>query len=69
MNENKHVCPLCDYVYLDSKGDPAQAIDPGTPFKQLPKEFKHPDCAGTLEQFETCTCAELTPNNQLSKTL
>lgn len=26
MNEGKHVCPLCDYVYKDSEGDPAHGI-------------------------------------------
>ena len=56
MTETKHVCPLCDYIYEDMKGDENLGINPGTKFDKLPVDFKHPDCSATVDMFETCTC-------------
>ncbi len=56
MDSTKHICPLCDYIYEDKKGDTALEVIAGTPFNQLPADFKHPHCSGTTDMFETCTC-------------
>ncbi|MGD9679791.1 MAG: iron-sulfur cluster repair di-iron protein [Candidatus Obscuribacterales bacterium] len=59
MNPKKHACTLCDYIYDDKKGDSALGIAQGTPFEQLSDDFKHPDCSGNKEMFETCTCVQV----------
>lgn len=59
MNTKKHVCPLCDYIYDETLGDESLAIVAGTPFENLPEDFKHPHCSGSKAEFETCTCAGL----------
>lgn len=59
MKENKHVCPLCDYVYDEHSGDPEQGISVGTKFFDLPADFRHADCAATKEMMEACSCATL----------
>lgn len=59
MNTQKHVCPLCDYVYDQARGDSVYGIAPGTRFEKLSEDFRHGDCVATLDMFETCTCASL----------
>lgn len=59
MNTAKHVCPLCDYVYENAKGDPAHGIPAGTAFESLPTNWSHPGCNGRKDTFEVCTCVSL----------
>lgn len=59
MNTQKHVCPLCDYIYDQARGDSLHGIAPGTSFDNLSEDFRHGDCVATLDMFETCTCAIL----------
>ncbi|MEZ4537578.1 MAG: iron-sulfur cluster repair di-iron protein [Cyanobacteriota/Melainabacteria group bacterium] len=59
MNTQKYVCPLCDYIYDQTRGDPVYGIAPGTSFDSLPEAFRHGDCVATIDMFETCTCASL----------
>ena len=59
MNTQKHVCPLCDYIYDQARGDSLHGIAPGTSFDNLSEDFRHGDCVATLDMFETCTCASL----------
>lgn len=59
MNTQKYVCPLCDYIYDQTRGDSVYGIAPGTRFDKLSEDFRHGDCAATLDMFETCTCASL----------
>lgn len=67
MNTDKHVCPLCDYVYEDTRGEPFLGIAPGTLFADLPETWRHPDCTGSVEMFETCTCVsyQAVPDQEL----
>ena len=62
MNTQKHVCPLCDYVYDQARGDSVYGIAPGTRFEKLSEDFRHGDCEATLDMYETCTCASLKGN-------
>lgn len=63
MKDDKHVCPLCDYIYDELKGDVARNIPAGTKFSELPADFKHSDCEATKQMMESCTCATLASNN------
>lgn len=37
-------CKVCWYVYNPDEGCPEEAVDPGTPFLDLPDDFVCPDC-------------------------
>ena len=38
------VCSVCDYEYNEEAGDPATGIPPGTPFEDLPDDWRCPRC-------------------------
>ena len=48
----KYVCSVCGYVYDPAKGDKEGGIKPGTPFDQLPEEWKCPVCGADKGQFD-----------------
>jgi ferredoxin hydrogenase len=48
----KYKCTICKYEYDPAKGDPTQGIAPGTPFEQLPADWKCPRCKQGKEKFE-----------------
>ncbi len=37
-------CKICGYVYNQEKGDPNGNIAPGTPFEDIPEDWKCPLC-------------------------
>ncbi|WP_327140163.1 rubredoxin [Nocardia sp. NBC_01327] len=49
-------CPVCDYVYDESKGAPREGFPAGTPWSAVPDEWCCPDC-GVREKldFESTT--------------
>jgi rubredoxin len=47
----KFVCPSCDYVYDEEKGDPREGWAPGTPFAEIDPDWPCPDC-GVREQVD-----------------
>ena len=49
---DKYVCIVCGYVYDPAHGDPANGIQPGTPFEQIPDDWVCPDCGASKDQFE-----------------
>jgi Rubredoxin len=49
---DKYVCTICGYVYDEEKGDIAQGVKPGTPFKKLPKDWFCEQCEVGKEDFE-----------------
>lgn len=65
MNTTKHICPLCDYIYDDLKGDLDLGISPGTKFDRLPDDFTHSDCSATTDMFESCTCVQVESSAEL----
>ena len=46
----KFECP-CGYVYDPALGDPDGGIKPGTPFKDIPKDWKCPVCGASKSDF------------------
>lgn len=55
----KWICEVCDYVYDPEQGDPDQGIEPGTPFEDLPDDWRCPDCGVGKEDFRPVEDAEL----------
>lgn len=48
----KYKCTVCSYVYEPEKGDPGNAINPGTAFEDLPDDWVCPECGVGKDQFE-----------------
>jgi rubredoxin len=46
------VCTCCGYVYDPVAGDPEGGIPPGTPFSDLPEDWRCPICTALREAFE-----------------
>ena len=44
-------CKVCWHVYDPQNGDDYWQIAPGTPFTQLPDDWRCPECDGAKEQF------------------
>jgi rubredoxin len=38
------ICLECSYIYNPGKGDPKHGVPPGTPFGQLPANWRCPEC-------------------------
>ena len=47
----KYVCDACGYVYDPAKGDPDNAVQPGTPFEKVPEDWVCPECGLGKDQF------------------
>lgn len=47
----KYICDVCGYIYDPEKGDPSNGIAPGTPFEELPYNWKCPLCGIGKERF------------------
>lgn len=48
----KWICTVCGYVYDPAQGDPANGVQPGTKFEDIPAEWVCPDCGVGKDQFE-----------------
>lgn len=48
---NRYRCKKCGYVYNPETGDPTQAISPGTPFEELPDQWRCPRCGRKKDNF------------------
>lgn len=46
-----HVCQICGFVYDPAEGDPTMGIPPGTPFEDLPEDYKCPICNAGKDYF------------------
>lgn len=55
----KFICTLCNYILDEKDGLPEAQIKPGTKFDNLPEDWHCPNCAGTKEFFQTCSCVSL----------
>jgi rubredoxin len=49
----RYECRSCGYVYEPSKGDSNSNIPPGTPFAELPSDWRCPVCGVRTSQFES----------------
>ncbi len=47
----KYRCEVCDWIYDPAVGDPDGGIAPGTPFEELPDDWKCPVCGVGKEDF------------------
>ncbi len=47
-----HVCQICGYTYDPEVGDPSMGIPPGTPFEDLPEDYKCPICNAGKDYFK-----------------
>ncbi|HWQ21090.1 MAG TPA: DJ-1/PfpI family protein [Methanotrichaceae archaeon] len=47
----KYRCSVCGYIYDPAKGDTESGIAPGTPFEELPPNWKCPACGVGRDKF------------------
>ncbi|MDI9616350.1 MAG: DJ-1/PfpI family protein [Methanothrix sp.] len=47
----KYRCTVCGYEYDPAVGDPSRGIHPGTPFDELPADWKCPQCSASKDKF------------------
>jgi rubredoxin len=50
---SRYECRACGYVYEPSKGDSNRNISPGTPFEELPSDWRCPVCGARSSAFES----------------
>lgn len=48
----RYICLLCGYIYDEKDGDPANGIEPGTPWDNIPITWRCPDCGAMKDDFE-----------------
>ncbi|NQU52369.1 MAG: flavin reductase [Bacteroidetes bacterium] len=46
-----HTCAICGFQYNPEEGDTASGIPPGTPFEDLPEDYKCPICNAGKDYF------------------
>lgn len=47
-----YVCVICGFTYNPEEGDPSMGIAPGTPFEDLPEDYKCPICNASKDYFK-----------------
>lgn len=45
-------CSICGYQYDPEEGDPTVGIPPGTPWEDVPDDYKCPICNASKEYFK-----------------
>ncbi len=53
--EGVHTCSICGFQYDPAEGDPSAGIPPGTPFEDLPEDYKCPICNAGKDYFKKTT--------------
>lgn len=48
----KYVCEVCGYVYDPAIGDPANGVEPGTAWENVPEGWVCPVCGVGKDQFK-----------------
>lgn len=49
---DRHECQACGYIYEPAKGDDKRQIPPGTPFDELPVNWRCPVCGVSASKFQ-----------------
>lgn len=49
--ESSYTCKICGFQYDPEEGDPALGIPPGTPFEDLPEDYRCPICNAGKDYF------------------
>lgn len=44
-------CGSCGFVYDEPEGWPSEGIAPGTPWAQVPDDWRCPDCSSSKDDF------------------
>lgn len=44
-------CGSCHWVYEEAEGWPAEGIAPGTPWTEVPHDWRCPDCSSSKDDF------------------
>ncbi len=47
----KYVCEICGYVYDPEQGDPANGVEPGTAWEDVPGDWVCPLCEVGKDKF------------------
>jgi rubredoxin len=47
----RYKCSVCGYIYDPMRGDESRGIKPGTPFEELPDDWRCPICGAPKSQF------------------
>ena len=47
----KYICSVCGFIYDPAVGDPKNGIPAGTPFEELPADWKCPRCRQSKDKF------------------
>ena len=50
-SNQRYICELCGYVYYPEQGDEENFIHEGTPFEQLPDDWRCPWCQAAKDKF------------------
>jgi rubredoxin len=45
-------CTVCDYIYDPAQGDPANGVEPGTAWEDVPDDWLCPVCGVGKDLFE-----------------
>ena len=48
---SSYTCTICGFQYNPEEGDPTMGIPPGTPFEDLPEDYKCPICNAGKDYF------------------
>jgi flavin reductase (DIM6/NTAB) family NADH-FMN oxidoreductase RutF/rubredoxin len=51
VKKTRYQCSACGYIYDPEKGDPDSGILPGTPFEEIPEDWKCPVCGTEKSDF------------------
>ena len=47
-----YMCVICGFIYDEAAGYPADGIEPGTRWEEVPPNWTCPDCSARKEDFE-----------------
>lgn len=51
VEARSYICSICGFEYNPEEGDPSMGIPPGTPFEELPDDYRCPICNAGKEYF------------------
>ncbi len=48
----KWQCIVCGFIYAEAEGLPAEGLDPGTRWEDIPEDWQCPECGVGKDDFE-----------------
>ena len=51
-DKEPYICTICGHVYYPEEGDPSLGIPPGTPFSDVPEDFRCPICNAGKDYYK-----------------